>query len=112
VCEAFGWESSLDKKFSEAPQFYGLYCFIIFFSGLIILAPKLPLVSIMFISQVINGLVLPVVMIFILYLINDPRVMMEHTNGRFLNVLSWVAVIFLTVLSVATILFALKDFFY
>ena len=112
VCEAFGWESSLDKKFSEAPQFYGLYCFIIFFSGLIILAPKLPLVSIMFISQVINGLVLPVVMIFILYLINDPRVMMEHTNGRFLNVLSWVAIIFLTVLSVATILFALKDFFY
>ncbi len=111
VCEAFGWESSLDKKFSEAPQFYGLYCFIIFFSGLIILAPKLPLVSIMFISQVINGLVLPVVMIFILYLINDPRVMMEHTNGRFLNVLSWVAIIFLTVLSVATILFALKDFF-
>ena len=61
VCEAFGWESSLDKKFSEAPQFYGLYCFIIFFSGLIILIPSAPLITIMFFSQVLNGLVLPIV---------------------------------------------------
>lgn len=61
VCEAFGWESSLDKKFSEAPQFYGLYCFIIFFSGLIILIPNAPLITIMFFSQVLNGLVLPIV---------------------------------------------------
>ncbi|MCX5863119.1 MAG: Nramp family divalent metal transporter [Desulfomonile sp.] len=109
VCEAFGWESSLDKKFSEAPQFYGLYCFIIFFSGLLILIPKLPLVSIMFMSQVLNGLVLPVVMFFMLHLINDPSIMMEHGNGRFLNVLSWTAVIVLTVLSASTIFFALKD---
>ncbi|MGO9120904.1 MAG: NRAMP family divalent metal transporter, partial [Desulfomonilaceae bacterium] len=83
VCEAFGWESSLDKKFSEAPQFYGLYCFIIFFSGLIILIPSAPLVTIMFFSQVLNGLMLPIVLFFMLLLINDAQVMRDHRNGPY-----------------------------
>jgi Mn2+/Fe2+ NRAMP family transporter len=100
VCEAFGWESSLDKKFSEAPQFYGLYCFTIFFSGLVILVATLPLVPIMYISQVINGLVLPVVLIFMLLLINDSSIMREHTNGFFMNFISWATVIVLVTLSV------------
>jgi NRAMP (natural resistance-associated macrophage protein)-like metal ion transporter len=100
VCEAFGWESSLDKKFSEAPQFYGLYCFTIFFSGLVILVPTLPLVPIMYISQVINGLVLPVVLIFMLLLINDSSIMREHTNGLFMNLVSWATVAVLVALSV------------
>ncbi len=103
VCEAFGWESSLDKKFSEAPQFYGLYCFTIFFSGLVILIPTLPLVPIMFISQVINGLVLPVVLVFMLLLINDSSIMGDHTNGFFLNLVSWSVVIMLAVLSIVMI---------
>ncbi len=103
VCEAFGWESSLDKKFSEAPQFYGLYCFTIFFSGLVILTPTLPLVSIMFISQVINGLVLPVVLIFMVLLVNDRSVMREHTNGFLLNIVSWAVVIVLVGLSIVMV---------
>jgi NRAMP (natural resistance-associated macrophage protein)-like metal ion transporter len=110
VCEAFGWESSLDKKFSEAPQFYGLYCFVIFFSGLIILAPGFPLVGVMFVSQVINGLVLPVVLFFMLKLINDPTIMRHHTNGRLINVFSWISVIILTGLSGSTIFFSIRDF--
>ncbi len=109
VCEAFGWESSLDKKFSEAPQFYGFYCFTIFFSGLLILLPDLPLISIMFWSQVINGLVLPVVLVFILLLINDSKVMKEHTNGRILNVASWLVVLVLTLLCVVALFFSLKE---
>ena len=111
VCEAFGWESSLDKKFSEAPQFYGLYCFIIFFSGLLILAPNLPLVSIMFVSQVINGLVLPVVLIFMVTLINDRSIMLHHTNGVVMNVVSWAFVAVLSVLSIVTVGFSLKGLF-
>jgi Mn2+/Fe2+ NRAMP family transporter len=103
VCEAFGWESSLDKKFSEAPQFYGLYCFTIFFSGLLILVPNLPLISIMFISQVINGLVLPIVLIFMILLINDPEVMRDRTNGAVMNVISWASVVVLVGLSVITV---------
>ncbi|MBI5249501.1 MAG: Nramp family divalent metal transporter [Desulfomonile tiedjei] len=104
VCEAFGWESSLDKKFSEAPQFYGLYCFTIFFSGLLILIPNLPLISIMFISQVINGLVLPIVLIFMILLINDPEVMRDRTNGPIMNIISWVSVALLIALSAVTVL--------
>lgn len=103
VCEAFGWESSLDKKFSEAPQFYGLYCFTIFFSGLLILAPNLPLISIMYFSQVLNGLVLPVVLVLMLWLVNDPAVMREYTNGPVLNAITWVVVIGLIGLSAVTI---------
>jgi len=105
VCEAFGWESSLNKKFSEAPQFYSLYCFIVIISGIFILAPNLPLVPIMFVSQVLNGVALPGVLIFMILLINDPAVMKEHTNGIFLNTVSWIAIIVLVVLSVAMIVF-------
>jgi NRAMP (natural resistance-associated macrophage protein)-like metal ion transporter len=101
VCEAFGWESSLDKKFSEAPQFYGLYCFTIFFSGLLMLIPNLPLVTIMFVSQVINGIVLPVVLVFMLLLVNDESVMREYTNGPIMNAISWASVVVLTLLCAA-----------
>ncbi len=107
VCEAFGWESSLDKKFSEAPQFYGLYCFIVIFSGLLILIPSLPLVKLMFLSQVLNGLVLPVVLVFMLLLMNDKSIMREHKNGLLLNIISWTCVIFLIVLSAVTVGFSL-----
>ena len=103
ICEAFGWESSLDKKFSEAPQFYGLYCFIIFFSGFVILAPNLPLISIMYVSQILNGLVLPIILVFILYLVNNKSVMRNFSNGRIFNFLAWVSVIVLIILSLGTI---------
>lgn len=109
VCEAFGWESSLDKKFSEAPQFYGFYCFTIFFSGLLILIPNLPLIAIMYVSQVINGLVLPVVLLFMVWLINDQAVMREHTNGIVMNIVSWVTVVVLVVLSASTIFFFARE---
>jgi NRAMP (natural resistance-associated macrophage protein)-like metal ion transporter len=109
VCEAFGWESSLDKKFSEAPQFYGLYCFIIFFAGLLILAPNLPLISIMFVSQVINGLVLPLVLVLMLILINDATIMMKHTNGVLMNAVSWIFVVILTALSITTVIFSVRQ---
>ena len=99
ICEAFGWESSVNKKFSEAPQFYGIYCFIVLLSGLFILMPNLPLIPIMFISQVLNGLVLPVVLIFMIRLVNDRKIMKDHTNGIILNTFSWLAVLTLIVLS-------------
>jgi Mn2+/Fe2+ NRAMP family transporter len=108
VCEAFGWESSLDQKFSQAPQFYTLYCFMVLFSGIVILAPNLPLVQIMFISQVLNGLVLPAVLMFMIFLSNDPAVMKEHTNGLFLNVISWASLVILMALCALMIFFSFK----
>lgn len=105
ICEAFGWESSLDEKFSGAPQFYGLYCSMVILSGLVILAPGLPLVPIMFVSQVINGVALPVVLIFMFMLLNDKTIMKEYTNGLFLNAVSWITVVVLVLLSLAMLLF-------
>ena len=89
ICEGLGWEAGIDKKFAEAPQFYGFYTFIIFLGAGIILYPNFPLIPIMYFSQVINGMVLPIVLIFILLLINDRKLMMGHTNGLIFNIISW-----------------------
>ncbi|PKN68931.1 MAG: Mn transporter [Deltaproteobacteria bacterium HGW-Deltaproteobacteria-12] len=106
ICEAFGWESSLNTKFLEAPQFYGLYSFMILLGAGIILLPDVPLISIMYYSQVINGLLLPFILIFMLLLINDKRIMGAYVNGRMMNVISWATVIVLVVLSLAMVVSA------
>jgi NRAMP (natural resistance-associated macrophage protein)-like metal ion transporter len=101
VCEAFGWESSLNSKFTEAPQFYGLYSLIIFLCAGIILLPNVPLIAIMYYSQVINGILLPFVLIFMLLLINDKRIMGSYVNGLLMNIVSWTTVVILIGLSLA-----------
>lgn len=105
VCEAFGWESGVNKKFSQAPEFYGIYCLVVLVSGLFILMPGLPLVPIMFISQVLNGLLLPLVLVLMIQLINDPAVMRDHRNGFMLNTACWTAVVVLTVLTTVMLYF-------
>ena len=107
ICEAFGWESSLDRKFVEAPQFYGLYTLMIFLGGGIILLPDMPLVRIMFYSQVINGALLPIILVFMLLLVNDGRIMGKYVNGPVMNVISWLTVAVLIFLSLAMIFFSL-----
>lgn len=89
VCEAFGWESGLDRSWSEAPLFNGLYTFVILASAAVILLPGLDLIAIMLISQVINGVLLPFLLIFMMIIINDRRIMGRHVNNRVNNVLSW-----------------------
>jgi Mn2+/Fe2+ NRAMP family transporter len=90
ICEGLGWEVGIDKKFMEAPQFYGFYSLMIFLGAGIILYPNLPLIPIMYFSQVINGMVLPVVLIFMLLLINDKKLMMGYRNGPIFNIIAWV----------------------
>jgi Mn2+/Fe2+ NRAMP family transporter len=90
ICEGLGWEVGIDKKFAEAPQFYGFYSLMIFLGAGIILYPGLPLIRIMYLSQVVNGMVLPFVLIFMLLLINDRKLMAEHTNGPLFNAIVWV----------------------
>jgi Mn2+/Fe2+ NRAMP family transporter len=103
VCEGMGWENGVNKKFSEAPQFYGLYSLLIFLGAGIILLPGIPLFPVMYISQVINGIVLPVLLIFILILINDKKLMGEHVNKGVYNFLSWATVVILIALSIVLI---------
>jgi len=100
ICEAFGWESGVNKKFREAPHFYSIYTGTIVFSAGLVLLPKFPLIKAMYISQVINGILLPFVLIFMLLLINKRELMGGYINSRFFNIVSWVTVLALLGLSV------------
>jgi NRAMP (natural resistance-associated macrophage protein)-like metal ion transporter len=104
VCEGMGWENGVNKKFSEAPQFYGLYSFLVFLGAAVILLPRIPLFRVMLISQVVNGIVLPVVLVFMLILVNSRKLMGTHKNGRAYNILSWITVAVLVALTGAYIL--------
>lgn len=101
VCEGMGWEDGVNKKFSEAPQFYGLYSLLIFLGAGIVLLPGIPLIPVMYISQVINGIVLPVILVFMLVLINNKKLMGEYVNKGVYNFISWGTVIILVGLSIA-----------
>jgi Mn2+/Fe2+ NRAMP family transporter len=92
ICEGLGWESGVDKDFKQAPQFFWLFTIIIIISAGLILIPNAPLLSIMFLSQVINGAVLPFVLIFMLKLINDKGLMGRYVNGLTFNAIAWLTV--------------------
>ena len=99
VCEGLGVESGLDKKFEEAPFFYWLYTGLIVAGAGVILWPNLPLVKITILSQVINGAVLPFVLVAMLLLINKRELMGRYVNRRFFNIVAWVTAIVLIVLT-------------
>jgi Mn2+/Fe2+ NRAMP family transporter len=101
VCEGLGLESGLDKKFHEAPAFYWLYTLLIVAGAGVLLIPGFPLATIMVLSQVVNGVVLPFVLIFMLLLINDRELMGEHVNSRAFNVIAWITVVAMIALTVA-----------
>ena len=101
ICEALGWETGVEKDFESAPQFYVLYTALIGLGAVSILLPGVSLIGIMFWSQVINGLLLPIILVLVLLLVNDKQVMGEYVNGRFYNVMCWASVIVLTGVSAA-----------
>lgn len=107
ICEAFGWESSINRKFTEAPQFYGMYFIMILLGAGIILLPEVPLIPIMYYSQVINGILLPFILIFMLLLVNDRRIMGSYTNGSVMNVISWLTVVVLISLSLFMVIMSI-----
>ena len=104
VCEGLGLESGLDKRFDEAPAFYWLYTVLIVAGAGVLLIPNFPLVHIMVLSQVVNGVVLPFVLVFMLVLINDKELMGRHTNSRTFNVVAWITVVAMIVLTIAMLL--------
>jgi Mn2+/Fe2+ NRAMP family transporter len=103
VCEGLGFESGIDHKFSEAPVFYWLYTILIIAGAGVILMPNVPLVKISILSQVVNGVVLPFVLIAMLVLINKHELMGRHTNTRFYNIIAWATTIIVIALSVMLI---------
>ena len=104
VCEGLGFESGLDKKFHEAPVFYWLYTALIVTGAGVLLIPNFPLVHIMVLSQVVNGVVLPFVLIFMLLLTNDRELMGAHVNSRLFNVIAWTTVVSMIVLTLAMLI--------
>ena len=101
ICEGMGWEAGVSKDFRDAPEFMALYTGLIIAGAGLILIPGAPLIGIMLVSQVINGILLPFVLIFILLLVNNRELMGEHVNGRLYNGLSWFSVIILIVLTLS-----------
>jgi Mn2+/Fe2+ NRAMP family transporter len=101
ICEGLGLESGINKKFSEAPGFYWLYTFLIAFGAGIVLLPRIPLVKVILYSQVVNGVLLPFLLIFMLILINKKDLMGEYRNSTFVNILAWGTCGILIVLSLA-----------
>jgi NRAMP (natural resistance-associated macrophage protein)-like metal ion transporter len=103
VCEGMGWESGIDKNFKTAPQFMWLYTGIIVVGALIILIPNAPLVPIMLISQVVNGIMLPFILIFMLLLINSKDIMGVYVNSRMFNIIAWATVVIMIALTIVLV---------
>jgi Mn2+/Fe2+ NRAMP family transporter len=103
VCEGMGWESGIDQDFKSAPQFMWLYTGLIVSGALIILIPNAPLIAIMLISQVVNGVMLPFVLIFMLLLINNKALMGDYVNSNTFNRIAWTTVIVMVVLTLALV---------
>jgi NRAMP (natural resistance-associated macrophage protein)-like metal ion transporter len=99
VCEGLGFESGLDKSFNEAKFFYWLYSLLLFAGAAIVLIPNFPLVKFSILSQVLNGVLLPLVLVFMLKLINKHDLMGSYINKPWFNVIAWTTVIIVTSLS-------------
>ncbi len=109
VCEGLGFESGVDKRMDQAPIFYWLYTLLVVFGAGIILWPNFPLVKMILFSQVINGVLLPFVLIYMVLLINRQRLMKEWTNSRFYNVVAWSSVVIMIGLTLALVAISAKD---
>ena len=92
ICEAFGWESGVDKRFGDAPSFFFIYTLVLAVGALIVLIPGLDLLPVIIASQNLQGLLLPIVLVFMVVLVNDRRLMGRHTNGRVANLVTWAAI--------------------
>jgi NRAMP (natural resistance-associated macrophage protein)-like metal ion transporter len=103
VCEGLGWETGIDRRFREAPQFFGLYTALIALGAAFILIPRFPLLAVMYLSQVLNGVLLPFVLIFVLLLVNRSDLMGTYVNSRSFNVIAWGTSVIMVVLTVAMV---------
>jgi NRAMP (natural resistance-associated macrophage protein)-like metal ion transporter len=101
VCEGLGFESGVDKRFHEAPAFYWLFTLLVVLGGGVILWPNFPLVKMILWSQVLNGVLLPVILIYMVMLINKKGLMKEWTNSHLYNAIAWVSVVIMIGLTLA-----------
>jgi Mn2+/Fe2+ NRAMP family transporter len=103
ICEGLGFESGVERRFSEAPIFYWLYTLLIAGGAGFVLIPHLPLLKVILFSQVANGILLPFVLFYMLMLINRKRIMQEYTNNVWQNIVAWSTAIIMVVLTAGLI---------
>ncbi len=108
ICEGLGFEAGVDKRFDDAPVFYWLYTALIVVGAGLILVPRAPLIRILVLSQVANGIVLPYLLIFMLILVNRKDLMGAYTNSRWFNVVAWFTSIILMAMTAALIYFTIR----
>jgi Mn2+/Fe2+ NRAMP family transporter len=107
VCEAMGWEGGLQKRFGEAPHYYIIYTVIIIIGASVALAcSEINLVRIMLFSQVINGMLLPVIIFFMLRITNDKSIMGEYVNSKWFNVVAWIGAVVVAIMSISMVVMA------
>ncbi len=104
ICEAFGWEAAVNRDWHEAPVFFSIYTGLIVLGAAIILLPIKSLVQAMISSQTLNGVLLPVILVVMLRLINDKRIMGKHTNSLVMNIINWLVVAILILLTTLLII--------
>ena len=104
ISEALGFEKGVSRSFREAPIFLGVFTFLVAVGAAIAIVPNLPLFRVLLVTQVINGLLLPIVLFAVLRLVNDRELMGRHVNGRLYNIAAWLTAIMVTVLSLLFIL--------
>jgi Mn2+/Fe2+ NRAMP family transporter len=109
VCEGLGFESGVNRSFREAPVFYWLFTLMIAIGAAVVLLPDLPLIKVILFSQVINGALLPFVLIFMIMLVNRKKLMGEWTNSRLYNTVAWTAVVVLIGLTLALAAITVRD---
>jgi NRAMP (natural resistance-associated macrophage protein)-like metal ion transporter len=103
VCEAFGWESGISKDFSDAPVFMGLFTLLLVVGAAVVLIPGVPLIPLILVSQNVNGLLLPIVLVFVLRLAGDRRVMGAYANGAVATVVGTGTAVMASALSIGLV---------
>jgi Mn2+/Fe2+ NRAMP family transporter len=101
--EAFGWERGLHWRWREAPVFYGLLAFFVGFAAVFVVFPGLPLIQVMFLSQVLDGLLLPIVLVFVMLMSRDRQLLGRLTSGPVLQALGWAIIVLVSVLSLSLV---------
>jgi Mn2+/Fe2+ NRAMP family transporter len=109
VCEGLGFESGVNRKFREAPIFYWLFTFLIVVGAGVVLLPSFPLVRMILMSQVINGILLPFVLIFMILIVNKKRVMKEWVNSGWYNTVAWASVVLMVALTLVLVGFSVQS---
>lgn len=101
ICEAFGWEAGVSFKWKEAPLFKGILTFVIIFSAAVVIIPNIDLLGVMLTAQFVNGIILPVLLVFMAIIAADKRVMGAYKSKPITRILIWATVAIVTVLTVA-----------